>query len=107
MATYAAMVDIVDQGVGRVIQTLDELKLRDNTLVIFLNDNGASPNDRARRGDFGTPKSQWNVGLGWAHASSTPFKFYKRTQHSGGVTTPFIANGPAVINRNTSTSRAT
>ncbi len=97
MATYAAMVDIVDQGVGRVIQTLDELKLRDNTLVIFLNDNGASPNDRARRGDFGTPKSQWNVGLGWAHASSTPFKFYKRTQHSGGVTTPFIANWPAVI----------
>ena len=64
MATYAAMVDIVDQGVGRVIQTLDELKIRENTLVIFLNDNGASPNDRARRGDFGTPKSQWNVGLG-------------------------------------------
>ena len=64
MATYAAMVDIVDQGVGRVIQTLDELKIRENTLVVFLNDNGASPNDRARRGDFGTPKSQWNVGLG-------------------------------------------
>jgi arylsulfatase A-like enzyme len=97
MATYAAMVDIVDQSVGRVLQTLDELKLRDNTLIVFLNDNGASPNDRARRGDFGTPKSQWNTGLGWTHASSTPFKFYKRTQHGGGVTTPCIANWPAAI----------
>ena len=97
MATYAAMVDSMDQGVGRVMQTLDELKLRDDTLVIFLNDNGASPNDRVRRGEFGTPGTTWNVGLGWAHLSSTPFKFYKRTQHSGGVTTPFIAHWPAAI----------
>ncbi len=97
MATYAAMVDCVDQGVGRVMQTLDELKILDNTLVIFFNDNGASPNDRARRGAFGTPDSNWNVGLGWTHASNTPFKFYKRSQHSGGVTTPFIAHWPAAI----------
>ncbi len=97
MATYAAMIDCVDQGVGRVMQTLDELKLRDDTLVIFLNDNGASPNDRARNGNFGEPGSNWNTGVGWAHSSSTPFKFYKRTQHSGGVTTPFIAHWPAAI----------
>ncbi len=97
MATYAAMIDCVDQGVGRVMQTLDELKLRDDTLVIFLNDNGASPNDRARNGGFGTPGSNWNTGVGWAQTSTTPFKFYKRTQHSGGVTTPFIAHWPAGI----------
>lgn len=102
MATYAAMVDCVDQGVGRVMQTLDELKIRDNTLVVFLNDNGASPNDRVRRGEFGTPDTTWNVGLGWAHVSGTPFKFYKRTQHSGGVTTPFIAHWPAAIAPRTS-----
>lgn len=95
MATYAAMVDCVDQGVGRVMNALDELKLRENTLVIFLNDNGASPNDRIRRGEFGTPKTTWNVGLGWAVASTTPFKFYKRSQHSGGITTPCIASWPA------------
>ncbi len=95
MATYAAMVDCVDQGVGRVMATLDELKIRDNTLVIFMNDNGASPNDRVRRGDFGTPGTTWNVGLGWAHASNTPFKYYKRTQNSGGVTTPLVASWPA------------
>ena len=94
MATYAAMVDCVDQGVGRVTQTLKELGIDDNTLVIFMNDNGASPNDRVRRGNFGEPQTTWNVGVGWAHASNTPLKYYKRTQHSGGVTTPFIAQWP-------------
>ncbi len=94
MSTYAAMVDCVDQGVGRVTRTLKELGIADNTLVIFMNDNGASPNDRVRRGNFGEPVTTWNVGVGWAHASNTPLKYYKRTQHSGGVTTPFIANWP-------------
>ncbi len=97
MATYAAMVDCVDDGVGRVMRTLDELMIRENTLVLFLNDNGASPNDRVRRGEFGTPGTTWNVGLPWAHVSNTPFKYYKRAQHGGGITTPFIANWPAAI----------
>jgi len=97
MATYAAMVDHVDRGVGRVLQTLDDLKIRDNTRVIFMNDNGASPNDRVRKGQFGTPGTTWNVGVAWANVSNTPFKYYKRTQHSGGVTTPFIAQWPAAI----------
>lgn len=97
MAMYAAMVDCVDQGVGAVMRTLDELGIRDNTLVLFLNDNGASPNDRVRRKAFGSPGSTWNTGVGWAFVSNTPLKFYKRTQHSGGVTTPCIAHWPAVI----------
>ncbi len=97
MATYAAMVDCVDQGVGDVMATLKELDITDKTLVIFMNDNGASPNDRIRRGEFGTANVTWNIGLPWAHTSNTPFKYYKRTQHSGGVTTPFIAHWPAAI----------
>ena len=97
MATYAAMVDCVDQGVGKLMQTLKELGIAEDTLVIFMNDNGASPNDRVRRGKFGEPETTWNTGVGWAHASNTPLKFYKRTQHSGGVTTPFIASWPARI----------
>ena len=97
MATYAAMVDCVDQGVGRVMQTLEELQIRDNTLVLFLNDNGASPNDRVRRGAFGMPGTTWNTGVAWANVSNTPFRFYKRTQHGGGVTTPCIAHWPAAI----------
>ncbi len=94
MATYAAMVDCVDQGVGRVMSTLEELEISDNTLVIFMNDNGASPNDRVRRGKFGTANVTWNVGVAWAHTSNTPLKYYKRTQHGGGVTTPFIVRWP-------------
>lgn len=97
MATYAAMVDRVDYGVGAIVKTLEELTIRDNTLIVFLNDNGASPNDRGRKGGLGMPGSKWNVGLAWAQVSNTPFKFYKRTQNSGGVTTPCIANWPAVI----------
>jgi len=97
MATYAAMVDCMDQGVGRVMKTLDELGIRDNTLVIFLNDNGASPNDRNRMKPFGTPGSAWEPGVAWTFVCNTPLKYYKRTQHSGGVTTPCIANWPAVI----------
>ncbi len=94
MATYAAMVDCVDQGVGHLTRTLDELGIAENTLLVFMNDNGASPNDRVRRGEFGAAVTTWNVGVGWAQASNTPLKYYKRTQHSGGVTTPFIAKWP-------------
>ncbi len=65
------------------------------------NDNGAGPNDRVRRGSFGEPVTTWNVGVGWAHASNTPLKYYKRTQHSGGVTTPFIASWPEGIKAKT------
>lgn len=97
MATYAGMVDCVDQGVGEVVKTLEELGQKENTLILFMNDNGASPNDRIRRKEFGTPGTSWNVGVAWAQVSNTPFKFYKRTQHSGGVTTPCIANWPAGI----------
>ncbi len=102
MATYAAMVDCVDQGVGKLTRTLGELGISDHTLVMFMNDNGASPNDRVRRGEFGSSNSTWNIGVGWANASNTPLKFYKRTQHSGGVTTPFIASWPERIEPNAS-----
>jgi arylsulfatase A-like enzyme len=76
---------------------LEAAKVRDNTLVIFLIDNGESPNDRIRRGEFGTPGTMWNVGAAWANVSSTPFQFYKRTQHSGGLTMACIAQSLAAI----------
>ncbi len=84
---------------GQLTRTLEELGITDNTLVIFMNDIGASPNDRVRRGEFGAPVTTWNVGVGWAQASNTPLKYYKRTQHSGGVTTPFIAKWPKGIEK--------
>ena len=97
MATYAGMIDCVDRGVGDILKTLNELKISDNTLVIFTNDNGASPNDRVRGGKFGSSEARWNVGLAWANLSNTPFQHYKRTQSAGGVTTPFIVRWPEKI----------
>lgn len=99
MATYAAMIDRVDQGIAKIIRQLEEMNIRDNTLIMFVNDNGGSPYDRVRGGGrpFNSPGSHWNVGLGWANCSNTPFKYYKRTQHNGGNMTPFIASWPGVI----------
>lgn len=96
MATYAAMIDRVDQGIGKIVKQLEEMNIRDNTLIMFVNDNGGSPYDRVRgRGrSINSPKSHWNVGLGWANCSNTPYKYYKRTQHNGGNMTPFIASWP-------------
>jgi len=97
MAVYAAMVDRMDRTVGRVLDRLREWGLEENTLVLFLSDNGASPFDRNRRGKIGTAGSFWETGLGWANASNSPFRLYKNNQHQGGVATPLIAYWPAVI----------
>ena len=100
MATYAAMVDRMDQAVGRVFAALTELGQAENTLIVFLSDNGASPFDHGAKRSVaqltagtGTP----NYGLGWAHLSTTPFRHYKRNMGNGGSSTPFIAHWPAVV----------
>jgi arylsulfatase A-like enzyme len=100
MATYAAMVEQMDQGIGRVLQTLREAGREDNTMILFLSDNGADsfsvvdeamlqqsklPGDRA---------SNWQLGTGWAYASVTPWRLYKISQHGGGITTGAIAWWP-------------
>jgi arylsulfatase A-like enzyme len=100
MATYAAMIDCVDQNIGRVI---DHLKARDqfeNTLFIFLSDNGGCPFQRTRsptREEMLMPwtaESYWTYDEGWAHASNTPFRWYKQNQHEGGISSPFIMHWP-------------
>jgi len=102
MAVYAAMLHRVDVGVGRLMAKLGELGLADNTLVLFLSDNGACPFDRRRQGTPGGPDSYWEYGPAWATLSNTPYRLYKRNQHEGGIATPLIASWPAVI-RNTGT----
>ncbi len=101
MATYAAMIDCVDQNIGRVI---DRLKARgefENTIFIFLSDNGGCPFQRTRsptREEMLMPwdsASYWTYDEGWAHASNTPFRWYKQNQHEGGISTPFIVHWPA------------
>ncbi len=102
MATYAAMVERMDRGIGRVMEALRQSGKADNTLVFVLSDNGAdsfSVVDEAmlKRGLLpGDRGSNWQLGTGWAYASVTPSRLYKISQHGGSVTTGAIAGGAGV-----------
>ena len=100
MAVYAAQIDRMDQGVGRVLAKLREVGAEENTLVMFLADNGGCA-EEVDRGKPGVPPggadSFMSYGLPWANASNTPFRLYKHWVHEGGIATPFIARWPAVI----------
>jgi len=103
MAVYAAMIDRMDQGVGRVLAKLRETGVEDNTLVLFLSDNGAchesvekrklnQPGTRpGERGSYVACKRPW------ANASNTPLRLFKHWIHEGGIATPLIARWPAGI----------
>lgn len=95
MATYAAMVDRLDQNIGRLLSKLEEIGKSDETIVIFLSDNGANTEGEMWDGidPKGSPDlrtSQAKQGGEWANASNTPFRRYKRHTHNGGIVTPFI-----------------
>ncbi len=107
MAVYAAMIDCMDQGVGRVMEAVDRLGVRDNTLVLFLSDNGSSaealnswPNpERGHQPGkpTGSPGSHRCLEIGWASAANTPFRMHKMWNHEGGISTPLVACWPAGI----------
>jgi arylsulfatase len=100
MAVYAAQIDRLDFGIGRILQKLREIGAEDSTLVLFLADNGgcAEVVDQGKPGvPPGLPDSFLSYGVPWANASNTPFRLYKRWVHEGGVATPFIARWPSVI----------
>lgn len=101
MAAYAAAVDEVDQSIGRMLKFLDEAKLADNTLVIFLSDNGGDySNGSIEMDERQTP---WKAGTnpsssnGWASVKCTPFRYYKHSSHEGGIATPMVMRWPAGI----------
>jgi arylsulfatase A-like enzyme len=101
MATYAACVDMVDQGIGMLIDSLKAFGVYDNTLIMFLSDNGAcaeGPNsglgNNSGSGRIGSDVSFVRCGQGWANAQSTPYREYKHWIHEGGVRTPFIVHWP-------------
>ncbi|MDH3583673.1 MAG: sulfatase-like hydrolase/transferase, partial [Phycisphaerae bacterium] len=96
MATYAAMIDLVDQNVGRLLAKLKGMAAYENTLILFLSDNGACPFDRTRRGDLEpwNPDSYWCYHQAWANACNTPLRWFKQNQHEGGISTPLIAHWP-------------
>ena len=103
MAVYAAMIDRVDQNIGKLIAALKEQHLFDNTLILFLSDNGAcAEGPPLGRGAIEPPEqrnqqSGNNYGAAWAHVSSTPFRLYKHFTHEGGAATPLIMHWPLGI----------
>lgn len=103
MAVYAAMVDRMDQNIGKLIQTLKANGQYENTLIVFLSDNGGCAeevktellHDYAKK--IGEKGSYMIYGEPWANVSNTPFRMYKHYMHEGGIITPCIMQWPAGI----------
>lgn len=103
MEIHAAMVDRMDQEIGRIVQQVKDMKAFDDTLILFLSDNGASA-EIMIRGDGhddsappGSADSYLCLGPGWSKAANTPFRRHKTWVHEGGASTPLIAHWPNVI----------
>jgi len=116
METYAAMVDRMDRGIGRVLASLDEAGVADNTVVIFLSDNGGCaswPNGRPgqEEGFFkynkdipvGDGRGYEFVGKGWGWAQNAPFRQFKTWCYEGGIATPMIVRWPGKVARDSIT----
>ena len=122
MATYAAMIDRMDQGIGRILAKLDALDISENTLIMFLSDNGGCAEFMAEDGwrdhrsyvphlpdgtrvqignrvDLkpGPADTFMSYDLPWANASNSPFRLYKHWVHEGGISSPCIVHYPALI----------
>lgn len=122
MEVYAAQIDRMDQGIGRILNALEQTEQLENTLLIFLSDNGGcaehiqagwgsglirsqSAPEQTRDGKeivFGEypdimprPEHTYqSYGMGWANLSNTPFRLYKHWVHEGGIAAPFIVHWP-------------
>ena len=109
MAVYAAQVSNMDRRIGRLVEALEEVGQLENTLILFLSDNGADAAGgplgftRKDRGNVhavtGTPDSYASYGMAWANLSNTPFRNYKGEIHEGGIVSPLIVHWPARIER--------
>ncbi|MDA1015002.1 MAG: arylsulfatase [Planctomycetota bacterium] len=135
MAVYAAQVAAIDRGVGRLLATLKATDAEDNTLVMFLSDNGAAPDGGLTPSGNGfgfgpnSRNTNWRrdgvairpgsgpdlppgphdtfaaYGLAWANASNTPLRGTKLGAYEGGIRTPLVARWPAVIRRHGAITR--
>jgi arylsulfatase A-like enzyme len=98
MAIYAAMIDRIDFNVGKLVDHLKERGVLDNTLILFLSDNGGNaesgPQGRYEGKRPGGPGSTVFLGQSWATLANTPFRRYKHFTHEGGISTPLIAHWP-------------
>lgn len=120
MAVYAAMIDRMDQQIGRVLDALRRLGQYEDTLILFLSDNGGCAEEikddgwakfypnvtrdgkKIEMGNRvglrpGSPQTFMSYGLPWANVSNTPFRLFKHWVHEGGISTPLIVQWPAQI----------
>lgn len=108
MAIYAAQMHRMDIGVGEVLAKLEEQGELDNTLIMFLSDNGGCHEGGIWGGDFwgnfwdgdarpGSGDSYHSYGRSWANLSNTPFRMFKHWVHEGGISTPFIVRWPGGV----------
>ena len=126
MAVYAAMIDHLDQGIGRILEQVEKSGIADNTLIVFMSDNGGNAEEIGGRkthipeaaiaahasapceigdacagnvpGVMPGPMSGFqSIGIPWGNCANTPFRLYKHYAHEGGISSPFIACWPAVI----------
>ena len=97
MEVFAAMIDLIDQNIGRLIEDLKKRKVFDNTLFLFCADNGGCPFERTKGRNLPPwdPNSYWTYDASWAQASNTPFRLYKQNQHEGGISSPLIVHWPS------------
>jgi len=103
MAIHAAMVDRMDREIGRVLDQVRSMGVFDDTVILFVSDNGASA-EQIIRGDLNDPaaapgsaKSYLCLGPGWSSAANAPFRLHKSWVHEGGVASPLIVHWPAGI----------
>jgi len=100
MAIHAAMVDRTDREIGRLLDQLEAMDVRDDTLVMFLSDNGASAEIMIRGKGHdptappGCEKTHLCLGPGWSSCSNAPFRRHKIWVHEGGVATPLVVSWP-------------
>lgn len=115
MATHAAMIELMDRGIGRVIQALKDSGQYDDTVIVFTIDNGASPEIMTQAGydrwsetrdgrrisygeypdqPIGTEQTMAGIGAYWASAANTPWRYWKAESYQGGTHAPFLFSWP-------------
>lgn len=100
MEIFAAQVTRMDENIGRLLDELEELGVADDTLVMFLSDNGGAPEDPHRgrpAARLGLRDSFWGYDRPWASVSNTPWRNHKLTSYEGGISSPAIVSWPAAV----------
>lgn len=102
MAIYAAQIDAMDQGIGRIVNELRNKGQLENTIIMFLSDNGACAefiSSGKRKAVDGKGDTYESYRRNWANVSSTPYKEYKHHTNEGGIATPLIIHYPKGIKK--------